>query len=282
MTEQDDRPLVAGVAGWPIMQSRSPVLFDHWFGVTGIRGRYVPLAIRPERFAEVYRALPHAGFRGINVTIPHKLDALRLADEASAAARAIGAANMIRFSADGRITADNTDAYGFIENLRHGAPEWVPGAGPALVLGAGGAARAILHGLLAAGVPRIRLANRSADKAAGLAAAFGPRVECVAWRARAAAADGAALIVNATSLGMTGKPALDMPLAAAAPGTVVSDIVYVPLETPLLAAARARGLVAVDGLGMLLHQARPAFHAWFGVDPVVDDALRRACLPGLA
>jgi len=282
MNDHDGRPLVAGVAGWPIAHSRSPVLFDHWFGATGIAGRYVPLAIRPERFAEVYRALPHAGFRGINVTIPHKLDALRLADEATEAARSIGAANMICFAEDGRIVADNTDAYGFIENLRHAEPGWRPEAGPALVLGAGGAARAILHGLLGAGVPEIRLANRSRDKAEGLADAFGPRIACVDWDARAAAGAGAMLVVNATSLGMTGKPALEMPLDAVPDGALVNDIVYVPLETPLLAAARRRGLRTVDGLGMLLHQARPAFRAWFGVDPQVDDSLRRACLPGAA
>jgi len=282
MSDHDERPLLAGVAGWPILHSRSPVLFDHWFRVTGIAGRYVPLAIRPERFAEVYGVLPHAGFRGINVTIPHKLEALRLADEATEAARAIGAANMIRFDPAGRILADNTDAYGFIENLRQGAPGWMPASGPALVLGAGGAARAILHGLLAAGVPQIRLANRSQDKAEALADAFGPRVTCVPWSARSDAVNGAALIVNATSLGMSGKPALDISLAAAPAGAVVNDIVYVPLETPLLAQARARALRAVDGLGMLLHQARPAFRAWFGVDPVVDAALRRACLPDAA
>jgi len=260
------------------MHSRSPILFEHWFRATGIAGRYVPLAIRPERFAEVYKALPHAGFRGINVTIPHKLDALRLADEASAAARAIGAANMIRFGADGRIVADNTDAFGFIENLRHAVPDWRAATGPALVLGAGGASRAILHGLLAEGAPEIRLTNRTHDKAMALAEQFGPRVTCVDWAERAAAGEGVALVVNATSLGMTGKPPLEMLLDAVPAGAVVNDIVYVPLETPLLAEARRRGLRPVDGLGMLLHQARPAFRAWFGTDPRVDDALRRACL----
>lgn len=270
-------PPLAGVAGWPIGHSKSPAIFAHWFARLGVAGRYVPLPVRAEDFAEVYRALPKAGFVGINCTIPHKEAALRLADEATGAARAIGAANMIRF-ADGRIVADNTDAFGFIENLRAGAPGRDPAAGPALVLGAGGAARAVLHALIAAGVPELRLANRTPARAEALSAAFGPRVSVVPWEARAEAAAGAACIVNTTSLGMAGQPPLDMALDAAPATALVTDLVYAPLETPLLAEARRRGMVAIDGLGMLLHQARPAFAAWFGVDPPVDGALRRACL----
>jgi len=274
----DERPLLAGVMGWPVKHSRSPLLFGHWFTEHGIAGTYVRLAVRAEDFAQVYRALPKAGFRGVNVTLPHKLDALALADEASPAARAIGAANTIVFCADGRIAVDNTDGYGFIQNLYESAPAWRPASGPALVLGAGGAARAILHALLEAGVPEIRLANRSRDKAEALAGHFGPRVRPLDWAERSAAVAEAATVVNTTSLGMTGKPPLEISLDDAPPAALVTDIVYAPLETALLAQARARGLATVDGLGMLLHQARPGFRAWFGADPKVTPALRCAVL----
>jgi shikimate dehydrogenase len=266
--------------GWPIAHSKSPLIFAHWFAETGCDGAYVRLAVRPEDFAQVFRALPKAGFRGVNVTIPHKVTALELADEASPAARAIGAANTIRFDGNGRIHADNTDSYGFIENLRDGAPSWNPAAGPALVLGAGGAARAVIHALLEGGAPVIRLANRSPARAEALAAHFGSRIELISWAARDTATGGAATIVNTTSLGMTGQPPLALSLTDAPATALVTDIVYAPLETPLLAAARARGLATVDGLGMLLHQARPGFRAWFGADPAVTPALRRAVLGG--
>jgi shikimate dehydrogenase len=274
----DSRPLLAGVMGWPIAHSKSPLIFAHWFAEMGCGGAYVRLAVRPEDFAQVLRVLPKAGFRGVNVTIPHKITALGLADEASAAARAIGAANTIRFDADGRIHADNTDGYGFYENLRAGAPAWNPAAGPALVLGAGGAARAVIYALLEAGAPAIRLANRSSTKAEVLAAHFGARIDLVDWAARDTATGGATTIVNTTSLGMTGQPSLVLSLNDAPATALVTDIVYAPLETTLLAAARARGLATVDGLGMLLHQARPGFRAWFGVDPTVTPALRCAVL----
>jgi shikimate dehydrogenase len=280
MTETDDRPLLAGVMGWPVQHSRSPLLFGHWFAEHGIAGAYVRLAVREQDFEQVLRALPKAGFRGVNVTLPHKLPALALADGATPAAKVIGAANTLIFAPDGRITADNTDGYGFLENVRAGAPGWSPAAAPALVLGAGGAARAILHMLLETGVPAIRLANRTRARAEALADRFGARIAVVDWEARDAAADGAGLIVNTTSLGMTGKPPLEISLDAAPASAVVTDIVYAPLETGILAQARARGLVAVDGLGMLLHQARPGFRAWFGPDPKVTPALRRAVLEG--
>jgi len=262
--------------GWPVTHSKSPRLFDHWFARHGIPGRYVPLAVEPQDFATVYQALPKAGFRGVNVTLPHKKAALALADAATDTARAIGAANMIRFDPAEGIVADNTDAFGFIESLRARAPAWDPGL-PALVLGAGGAARAVLHALAEAGVPEIRLANRTRDKAEALADALPGPIVVVEWGARAEAAAGAGLLVNTTSLGMTGQPPLEMALDAMSLGAVL-DIVYAPLETPLLAAAKARGLTPVDGLGMLLHQARPAFAAWFGTDPEVTTALREACL----
>ena len=274
----DSRPLLAGVMGWPIEHSKSPLIFAHWFAENGIQGSYVRLAVPPDEFADVFRNLHKTGFRGVNVTIPHKLMALELADEASETARAIGAANTVSFDADGRVFADNTDSFGFIENLHECAPAWDPAKGPALVLGAGGAARAVIHALLEAGAPAILLANRSPKKADALAEKFGPRIEVVDWSARDTATGGAATIVNTTSLGMPGNPPLEISLADAPATALVTDIVYAPLETPLLTAARARGLTTVDGLGMLLHQARPGFRAWFGVDAFVTPALRRAVL----
>jgi len=279
-SETDERPLLAGVMGWPVKHSRSPLLFGHWFAEHRVAGAYVRLLVREADFPEVLRALPKAGFRGVNVTLPHKLAALALADEASPAATAIGAANTLVFRADGRVFADNTDGYGFLENLRTGAPAWDPKSGLALVLGAGGAARAILHVLLDAGVPEIRLANRTREKAEALAAHFGLRVDVTGWTDRDAACEGTSLIVNTTSLGMAGKAPLEIALDAAPDTAVVTDIIYAPLETGILAQARARGLATVDGLGMLLHQARPGFRAWFGADPQVTPALRRAVLEG--
>lgn len=274
----DPRPLVAGVMGWPIGHSKSPRLFDHWFRALDVPGRYVPLAVAPQDFGQVYAALPKAGFRGVNVTLPHKEAALTQADEATGAAGAIGAANMIRFDPGRGIVADNTDGYGFIENLRAGAPDWRADAGPALVLGAGGASRAVIHALIGAGAPQVRLANRTAEKAEALAAHFGDRVCAIPWDDRSAATAGTVTVVNTTALGMAGQPPLEIALDDAPASSVVTDLVYAPLDTPLLVAARARGLVAIDGLGMLLHQARPAFRAWFGQDPPVDAALRAACI----
>jgi len=276
----DDRPLLAGVMGWPVKHSRSPLLFAHWFAEHGLAGSYVRLAVRGEDFAEVLHALPKAGFRGVNVTLPHKLAALAQADEATTAARAIGAANTLIFRPAGRILADNTDGYGFLENIRASAPGWDPTAVPALVLGAGGAARAILHVLVEAGVPAIRLANRTRAKAEALATHFGPAIAVVDWSARDSALGDVGLIVNTTSLGMSGKPPLEISLEQAPVSAVVADLVYAPLETGILAQARARGMATVDGLGMLLHQARPGFRAWFGPDPEVTPALRRAVLEG--
>lgn len=259
---------LAAVLGRPVGHSRSPALFAHWLRVQGLRGHYVPIEVAPERLEAVLRVLPSLGFRGVNVTVPLKEGALRLADEATPRARAIGAANTLTFGVveGGRaaIHADNTDGLGFLASLREGAPGWDPTSGPAAVLGAGGASRAVLAALIEAGVPRIRVANRTRARAEALAAAFGPRVEVRDWEAAGAIAEGAALVVNATSLGMAGQPPLDVTLEGLDPGAVVNDLVYVPLETSLLAAARARGCTVVDGLGMLIHQAVPGFERWFG------------------
>lgn len=274
----DTRPLTAGVMGWPITHSKSPLIFEHWFRQTGIAGRYCHLAVQPDDFEAVYRALPKAGFRGVNVTIPHKEQALRLADRVTDAARRIGAANCIAFSPEGEIVADNTDAYGFLENIRLGAPGWEPSKAPACLLGAGGAARACAVALLDAGVPEVRLLNRTRSKADALAADIGGAITTHDWSARSEVLADIGLLANTTSLGMKGQPELELDLADLPAVAVVNDIVYAPLETPLLAGARARGNRVVDGLGMLLHQARPAFRTWFGADPVVDEDLRAICL----
>jgi shikimate dehydrogenase len=269
---------LAGVIGWPVAHSRSPALHGHWLTRYGIRGYYVPLAVPPENLAEVLAAMPHMGFRGANVTLPHKQTALALSTETTGRARAIGAANTLVFLSSGGFRADNTDGLGFLGNLRQARPGWVAAAGPALVLGAGGAARAVLAALLDEGAPEIRLANRTPARAAALADAFGPNVRIVAWEAAGEAMRGAATIVNTTSLGMSGQAPLDLGFEAAEPHALVTDIVYEPLVTPFLARAAAAGLATVDGLGMLLHQAAPGFEAWFGRRPEIDDALRRAVL----
>ncbi|MXW92219.1 MAG: shikimate dehydrogenase [Rhodospirillaceae bacterium] len=270
------KAVVAGVAGWPVGHSRSPRLHGHWLQRYGIDGLYAPFPIAPENFETAVRGLAAAGLAGLNVTVPHKAAACALCDRLDDTARRLAAANTLVFGPDGAIEGRNTDAYGFAEALKAAAPEAAAGRGPAVVLGAGGAARAVVLALQSLGYSPVRIANRTAAHAEAAASALGPGVETVPWEERAAALAGAALLVNATSLGMTGRPALDLPLADLPPEATACDIVYAPLETPLLAAARRRGCRAVDGLGMLLHQGRPGFRAWFGVDPAVDDDLRRA------
>jgi shikimate dehydrogenase len=267
---------LAGLMGWPVSHSRSPVLHNFWLRAYDIDGAYVPLAVAPEAFERALRALPLLGFAGVNVTVPHKEAAFAAVDETDDLARRIGAVNTIVFDDDGRAHGANSDAFGFIESLRTRAPGWSGPAGPAVVLGAGGAARAIVVALQDAGAPEIRLVNRTAERAARLVEEFGAPLTGVAWNERDAALDGAALLVNTTTLGMTGNPALDLSLDALPRDAVVNDIVYVPLETPLLRAAVARGNPVVDGLEMLLHQARPGFARWFGVEPEVTDRLRAA------
>ena len=270
---------LAGVMGWPVSHSLSPRLHGFWLERHGIDGAYVPLPVRPTAFETALRALAELGFRGVNVTLPHKERALQACDEADAAARRIGAVNTIVFG-DGRIVGSNSDAFGFIENLAEGAPSWRADAAPAAVLGAGGAARAVVVALLDAGVPELRLANRTAERATALAEEFGERVSAVEWDERDAALESCGLLVNTTTLGMTGQAPLEIGLEALPDHAVVTDIVYSPLETPLLVQAETHGLAVVDGLGMLLHQARPGFEAWFGVRPEVDQALRRFVLEG--
>lgn len=265
---------MAGVMGWPVMHSRSPRLHNHWLKLYGLAGAYVPLAIEPGRVEAALRALPALNFSGCNVTIPHKEEVLRLVDHADDAARKIGAANCVVVQQDGSLAGRNFDHFGFIEALRAGAPDWRGANGPAVILGAGGAARAIVYALIEAGVPEIRVVNRTLERAETLTGDFGAIVSAHGWETREEALAGAALLVNTTSNGMVGQPPLDLRLDALPPAAVVDDIVYAPLETPLLARARVRGNVAVDGLGMLIQQARPAFREWFGVMPDVTPEVR--------
>ena len=269
---------LAGVIGHPIAHSKSPQLHGHWLKKYGLAGHYVPMDVAPDDFETVLRTLPKAGFVGTNVTVPHKEAALRIADHVSDRAAVIGAANTLVFQEDGSIHADNTDGYGFLENLRSGAPDWTPSDGPAVVFGAGGAARAVLQSLLDAGVSQIMLTNRTRERADQLQEEFGDRISVVDWLQAGNVIENAELVVNTTSLGMLGQPELRVPLDGLQPGAVVTDLVYAPLKTHLLQAAEEAGCTTVDGLGMLLHQAVPGFESWFGVRPEVTDDLRAAVL----
>ncbi|MGE3907328.1 MAG: shikimate dehydrogenase, partial [Reyranellaceae bacterium] len=241
----------------------------------GIAGAYLPLLVAPDDLGRALEGLRALNFRGCNVTLPLKEKALALVDRVEPLARRIGAVNTVVVEPDGALLGSNTDAFGFVENLKAGAPGWNAARGPAVVLGAGGAARAVIAALLDAGAPQIRLYNRSLERAQALQATFDGPVEVAPWRQRATGLDGAALLVNTTALGMAGHEDLELPLDALPVSAVVNDIVYAPLMTALLQRAAARGNVVVDGLGMLLHQARPGFEAWFGTAPAVDEQLRR-------
>ncbi|MEX0306512.1 MAG: shikimate dehydrogenase [Ruegeria sp.] len=274
----DHRIPLAGVIGHPIAHSRSPKLHGHWLKTYGLAGHYIPMDVAPADLETVLRTLPKAGFVGANVTVPHKEAALRLADHVSDRASVIGAANTLVFREDGSIHADNTDGYGFMANLRSGAPDWNPQDGPAVVFGAGGAARAVLQALAEAGVPEILLTNRTRTRADHLKEEFGQRITVVDWVQAGNVIENAELVVNTTSLGMQGQPELRVPLDGLQPGAVVTDLVYVPLKTHLLQQAEEAGCTTVDGLGMLLHQAVPGFERWFGVRPEVDAETRAAAL----
>lgn len=265
--------LRACVIGWPIEHSRSPAIHGHWLKAYGIDGTYTKVAVRPEDVGAFFASMGEQGLSGCNVTLPHKQAALAAAAHKDAAAVAIGAANTLWLDA-GQLCATNTDAYGFMTHLENAAPGWNRVDAPAAVLGAGGAARAIVHGLLQAGVAEIRLFNRTSANAEALARLFGPRVKPYAWPERIHRAREVGLLVNATSLGMVHAEPLDMDVSGLRNEAVVVDIVYVPLETDLLARARRRGLRVVDGLGMLLHQAVPGFQKWFRVRPEATPELR--------
>lgn len=269
---------IAGVIGDPIAHSRSPKLHGFWLAKYGINGHYVPLHVAAPNLNLALETLPKFGFVGFNVTIPHKEAVLKYADDISDRAATIGAANTVVLRPDGSVFADNTDAYGFIENLKHGAPGWAADTGPCTVIGAGGAARAVTFALKEAGAKEIRVINRTRGRAEVLRDEIGGPISIFDWKEVASALDGAATVVNTTSLGMIGKPELELPIELVDPNAVVNDIVYEPLETKLLYNARNRGCRVVDGLGMLFHQAAPGFESWFGVAPEIDENLRQAVL----
>jgi shikimate dehydrogenase len=277
MTELAKIPL-AGVIGHPIAHSRSPALHGFWLRRYGVKGHYIPMDVAPADLETTLRHLPKIGFVGLNVTLPHKEVILKIADVISDRAALIGAANTLIFRKDGKIHADNTDGAGFVANLRQNAPHWIPAAGPAAVFGAGGAARAVVAALIEVGVPEIRIANRSRPRAEALRADFGAKLVVYDWVQAANMLEGAATVINTTSLGMAGKPEFRVPLDAIEPGAVVNDLVYNPLKTTFLAEAEQRGATIVDGLGMLLHQAAHGFERWFGPTPAVDEATRQAVL----
>ena len=267
---------LAGVIGMPVTHSRSPTLHNFWLNAHGIRGAYVPLAVEPERLKDALPGLVALGFRGCNVTMPHKQTAMALLDRINETARRIGAVNTIVVEADGTLSGFNNDGNGFVQRLRDVKPGWRADEGPILLLGAGGAARAVVVALLENGARQIRIANRTDEKAQAIAREFGPAVTTVAWADRNAAIADPALLVNCTDRGMIGKPALEVDLARLTPATLVADLIYTPLETPFLAEARQRGCMTVNGLGLLLNQARLAFKAWFGVLPDITPELVKA------
>ena len=269
---------LAGVIGAPIAHSRSPRLHGHWLKRYGLDGYYIPMEVSSDDLEQAISTLPKMGFVGINVTIPHKERVISLADHVTDRAALMGAANTLTFSEDGKVFADNTDGHGFLENLKQGAPNWRATSGPIAVFGAGGACRAVIAALINEGATEIRLANRTKSRASNLRQEFGTKIEVYDWVEAGNMLDGAATVVNTSSLGMEGKPEMRVPLDALSKKAVVTDLVYTPLETPLLAYAKKIGCHTVDGLGMLLHQAAPGFERWFGVRPEVDEELRKAVL----
>ncbi|MDB5532931.1 MAG: shikimate 5-dehydrogenase [Hyphomicrobiales bacterium] len=268
------RFLMAGVMGWPVMHSKSPMLHNYWFQQYGLNGTYVPLAIEPSGLGAALRALHPLGFAGCNLTIPHKQEALKIVDEVDPIGRSMGAISCVVVRPDGSLRGSNNDGYGFIENILEHAPQTRFDAGPVTVIGAGGGARAVIWGLAERGAKEIRLVNRTKARAQKIADEFNVSIKPVDWADRNLALEDCNIVVNTTSQGMVGMASLDVDLARLPRHALVTDIVYTPLETPLLRAARQRGNPTVDGLGMLLHQARPAWQAWFNLDPKVTPELR--------
>ncbi|HSC22536.1 MAG TPA: shikimate dehydrogenase [Casimicrobiaceae bacterium] len=267
---------IAGLLGWPVAHSRSPVIHNHWLARYGIAGRYVLFGVPPEKLEAAVRGIAVLGLRGCNVTTPHKQAIFPMLDRVDDLARRIGAINTVVVEQDASLSGFNNDGNGFVQSVRDAVPGWRPDTGPIVIVGAGGAARAIIASLQAQGAREIRIVNRTRSRADELRDRFGPPLVVVDWAQRNEAQDGVALLVNATNQGMTGKPPLDVTLDALPREASVADVIYVPRETPLLAAARARGNRTVNGLGMLLNQARPAFDAWYGVMPEITPELIRA------
>lgn len=270
-------PVVA-VLGYPIHHSKSPKMHGFWLDQVTVPGHYIPLEIHPDNFESALKNMPKLGFRGANVTIPYKERALEIADFVSERAERIGAANTLYFDADGKIHADNTDGYGFITNLKNGASHWTAKSGPAFVLGAGGAARAILDALITEDTPKIYLTNRTKERALKLAQEFGDRVKVVDWDDKNTILSDITTLINTTSLGMNGNDDLGLNFSLLTDAMTVTDIVYTPLETELLKHAKQQGCTCVDGLGMLIYQGIPGFENWFGATPVVTDELRELLL----
>jgi shikimate dehydrogenase len=269
-----DRFHIAGVMGWPVMHSLSPMLHNYWLAKHGLSGSYLPLEVQPENLRTAVRALPALGFVGCNLTIPHKEAALDIVDRADPLAQRVGAVNCVIVAPDGTLEGQNHDGFGYIESVLEAQPAWRADAGPIVVIGAGGGARAVLVALMDRGAREIRLINRTLARAMALELVLGGSVRALPWEDRHAALAGAAMLINTTSQGMAGEPPLEMPLDRLPRTALVSDVIYIPRETPLLAAARARGNPTVNGLGMLIHQARPAFKAWFGIMPEATAELR--------
>jgi shikimate dehydrogenase len=267
---------LAGVMGWPVSHSRSPTLHNHWIKHYGLTGAYVLLPVEPGNLPAALKGLSALGFAGCNVTIPHKVAAMQLMDRVDPVAQRMGAINTIVVEKDGSLSGFNNDGFGYIQSVLDAQPDWHADAGPITVLGAGGAARAVVLSLAERGAKEIRLCNRSLDKAQGLAKEFGAPVRAIPWEQRHEALADVAMLVNTTNQGMSGQSPLDLSLERLPKHALVSDVIYIPMETPLLAAARQRGNPTVNGLGMLLNQARPAFKAWFGVMPEITPELRRA------
>jgi shikimate dehydrogenase len=267
---------LAGLVGWPVAHSRSPTIHNYWLDHYNIAGRYVLLPVPPEKLPLALPGLAALGFRGCNVTTPHKQAVMPLLDRVDELARRIGAVNTVVVEKDGTLTGFNNDGNGFVQSLRDAKPDWRPDAGPIVVLGAGGAARAVVASLAVQGAREIRLVNRTFERAQGIADEYGPPVTAIPWERRNEALADVALLANATDQGMVGKPALDISLDRLPPHALVGDLIYIPPETPLLAAARVRGNMTVNGLGLLLNQARPAFQAWYGVLPDITPGLLHA------
>ena len=269
---------LAGIMGMPVFQSRSPIIHNYWIKKHNIKGAYGHFPVQIDNVETAIRGLSALGLAGCNITQPHKLMAMKMLDELTPLAKRIGAINCIVVQPDGSLHGFNNDGFGYIQSLKDVNPAWRADAGPITVIGAGGAARAVVISLLDQGATEIRLINRTRAKAEELAAADPTVVKTYDWSERNAALEGAAMLVNTTNQGMYGQPPLEITLDALPKTAMVSDLIYIPLETPLLAAAKARGHVTSNGLGMLLNQAIPAFEAWFGVKPEITDELRKAVL----
>ncbi len=272
---EDKKFLMAGVMGWPVLHSRSPLMHNYWMAQQGVWGTYVPLEIDPADLEAALRGLRPLRFAGCNLTIPHKLEAMKIVDEVDDVATKIGAISCVVVRKDGSLFGTNNDWIGFRENLKHTFPDWRADKGPVTVIGAGGGGRAVVYALLSEGAPEIRLVNRTPSKAVAIAQQFGGPIVPVPWEERRDALEGAAMVVNATSQGMDGQPPLDLPLDTLGADALCADIIYTPLESPFLAAARARGNRTINGLGMLLHQGPPAWKRWFGLEPTVTAELRK-------